>query len=98
MTIDDSIRMLGNAGVVAALALDRERFADTVQKCFVDYPIIALLTRDANATLTDEAAAALCNTTKCLVTALATASPAARLLEQGRAFRCIGPNPAESTG
>jgi hypothetical protein len=65
------------------LALDREGFAATVRQGITDYPIIALLTRDANTVLDDEAAAALCNVTTHLVSAVALLSPAARLIDCG---------------
>jgi hypothetical protein len=80
----DRVRTLANAAACAGmLALDREGFAATVRQGIIDYPIIALLTRDANTVLDDEAAAALCNVTTHLVSAVALLSPAARLIDWG---------------
>jgi hypothetical protein len=79
MTIDDNIRVLANAATCAALlAFDRERFAEMVEKGFADHPIMALLTRaaEADTVLDDASSEKLCNTTKCLVSALAPLSPA----------------------
>jgi hypothetical protein len=103
MTIDDAlkaavqsdgIRTLSDAAICAGLlALDRERHAATVQKCFAESPILALLMRTGDAAITDETAAALCNATKDLVTALTPLSPAAQLLDWGN---CVPIHHAQS--
>jgi hypothetical protein len=48
----DGIRALVNASICAGLlALDRERFADKVQKGFAEYPLFRLLARDSKMAL-----------------------------------------------
>jgi hypothetical protein len=80
----ESIRALIHASICAGLlALDRERYADRVQKGVVEYPIFALLMRDLKTPLDADAAAALSDVTWQFVKALVPLSPAAQLLDWG---------------